>query len=564
MNRKIYSAIILIIVLLSVTACFAAPPSLKPSEPQPLSSPGSSSANWSASSDELSWKQDTSPFTFTQYFYGNWATHYRWKDQYVMRLITDKTGVHINRKLAEGSDDDYLNLMIATEDLPDSLMLDWNHPAVAKLIDQGLLYSMNELIDQYAPEFWDMLDPEMVQYHSIDGKLWYLPNFYEPKERLESGKPIVSIRPLFIRSDIYAALESPKIETTEDLKLVLQRIKLRFPQLQPLALDFFDVAKNGFAGSLSMDYFIYSFSPYLLEERIDDEQQKVLYPMRNEGFIDAFRYVNLLYREGLFDSRFLITKQEQYEDGMYRAEYAVASQFLNGMYASFNPTIAYKLGEDKIYELLDGLSADGKLPRYPASRLLGWQGLFITKKARDPQRIIRFAEYAWSDEGQMDARYGKQGETYELIDGLPQYMPEVRDLMVSDISAFRKKYGLDSSTLLWRAGSIWDTAELRDMILFRTDEYNAAMKLSRFNYDDYSLGMGNLEPDGSTPEGVINTKIKEVWNKAIPHLIMAASDAEFDKMYKEFIEQIDSIGAERAEKVMYARHLADLKKKGIQ
>ncbi|WP_199621456.1 type 2 periplasmic-binding domain-containing protein [Paenibacillus alkalitolerans] len=531
-------------------------------DPEP-SSAGAGEAPPLSASGGLSWRQDTSPFTFTQYFYGNWATNYLWRGQYAMKLVTEKTGVTIDRKLAVGSDEDYLNMIIATGDLPDTLMLDWNNPAVAKLIDNGLVYSMNELIDQYAPGFWRMLDPEMVQYHSIDGKLWYLPNFYEQKDRLTNGKPIVSIRPWFIRRDIYENLGRPRIETTDELKQILGEIKTEYPLLYPLGVDFFDVAKNGFGGSMSMYYLIYSFSPYLQEERIRDDAQEVLYPMRNPGFIEAFRYMNSLYREGILDPKFLITKQEQYQEGMYRAEYAAASQFLNGMYTQFNPTIKDTAGEDKTYVVLDGLKARDREPRYPASRLLGWQGFFITKKAARPDRIIRFAEYAWSDEGQMDLMFGKEGETYEFVDGLPQYMPEVRELMNEDYIAWQQKYGFEASTLLWRAGELWDRADLREMILSRPDEYNAAMKLSRFNYDDYALGMENLEPDGSTPEGVINTKIKDLWNKAITHLIMASSDEEFDKIYRQFIEQMDEAGAKRVEKEMYRRHLIDLKKKGI-
>jgi len=516
-----------------------------------------------AANGGLSWRQDTTPFTFTQYFYGNWASNYIWGEQYAMKRITEKTGVRIDRRLATGSDEDYLNMMISTGELPDSIMLDWNSPAVAKLIDGGLVYSMDELIDAYAPELWEMLDPEMIKYHSVDGKLWYLPNMYEQEDRLTDGKPIISIRPWFLRRDIYEELGSPRIETIEELRDLLSAIKLNNYAQYPLAVDFFDVAKNGFGGSLSMDYLIYSFSPYLIEERIRDDKQEVLYPMRNAGFIEAFRYMNTLYRDGVLDPKFLITKQAQYEEGMYRAEYGVASQFLNGMYTQFNPIIEDALGKENTYVVLDGLRAGDRTPRYPASRLLGWQGFFITKKAAKPERIIRFAEYAWSDEGQLDFLYGKQGETYDMVNGLPQYAPSVRELMNDNYIAWQQQYGFGASTLLWRSSPLLYKADLREMILSRPEEYNASMKLSRFNFDDYAFGMGNLEPEGSSPEGVINANIKDMWNKAIPHLIMAATDEEFDQLHKTFVEQMDAAGAVQVEREMYRRHLIDLEKKGI-
>ena len=308
--------------------------------------------NQPAESTGPSWKKDTSPFTFTQYFYGNWASNYLWKDQYAMKLATEKTGITIDRKLATGNDDDYLNTMIASGDLPDTIMLDWTNPAVTKLINNGMVYSMDELIEKYAPEFKEMLDPEMVKYHSINGKLWYLPNFFETKDRLTSGVPITSIRPWFIRSDIYKAIGSPAIATTDDLLNALKLAKAKFPDVNPVGVEMFNVAQNGFQGSLSMNYLINSFSPKLLEERVKDDQQIVEYPMRNKGFIDAFRFMNTLYSNKLFDPQLLIYKQEQYEEKLYGAQYAVASQFMDGMYTKFNPKIESTLSADKKYPCL--------------------------------------------------------------------------------------------------------------------------------------------------------------------------------------------------------------------
>ncbi|SFF19740.1 putative aldouronate transport system substrate-binding protein [Paenibacillus catalpae] len=511
-----------------------------------------------------SWKQDTSPFTFTQYFYGNWASNYLWKDQYAMKLATEKTGVTVDRKLATGSDDDYLNTMIASGDLPDTIMLDWNNPAVSKLIQNDMVYSIDELIEKYAPELKSQLDPDMVKYHSIDGKLWYLPNLYETSDRLTSGVPIVAVRPWFIRSDIYKAIGSPKMETTDDLMNALKLAKEKFPTVSPVGVEFFDVAKNGFGGSNSMDYLIYSFSPHLLEERVKDDQQIVEYPMRNKGFIDAFRYMSQLSRNGLLDPQLLIYKQEQYEEKLYGAQYAVASQYINNMYTMYNPKIESTVGADQKYTVLDGLKANGQEPRYPASRLMGWQGFFITKKAKDPERIIRWAEYAWSEEGQLDMRYGKEGETYDMVDGLPKYKQDILDLSIKDNAAFNAQYGFNDSTLLFRAGKLWDDASARDLKESQPEQYEASKLLEKYNFDNYALGMENLEPDGSTPEGTINSKIKDLWNKTIPKLVLSKTDEEFDSAYNSFLKQMDQVGAQKVEKVMYQRHLDDLKKKGIQ
>jgi putative aldouronate transport system substrate-binding protein len=514
--------------------------------------------------DQPSWKADTSPFTFKQYFYGSWATNYLWKDQYAMKLVTDKTGITIDRFLATGNDDDFLNTMIAANDLPDTIMLDWGHQAVSKLVQNGMVYSLSELIQQYAPKLWEQLDPEMVQYHSINGELYYLPNFFETKDRLTTGIPPVGVRPWFIRTDVYEALGKPKVETEQDLLNVIKQASALYPDLSPVGVEPFDVNFNGFKGSRSLDYLIYSFSPNLDIERKDDANQVIQYPMRNEGFREAFRYLNALNKEGLFDPQLMIYKQEQYEEKLYGANYIVASQFMDGMYTRYNPKIESTLGADKKYTILDGIKVNGQEPRYPVTRLMGWQGFFITKNAKNPERIVKFLEYAWSDEGQMDLRYGTEGETYDLVDGSPLAKQEIRDLQLNDNNAWYAKYGFDASTVLWKAGPLWDNAGTAQFIKDQPEHYDAINLLKKYNYDNYATDMNVIEPEGSSPEGVINAKVKDLWNKTIPKLVLAKSDSEFDKLYDDFLKQMDQVGAEKAEKAMYAEHMVDLEKKGLK
>ncbi len=517
-----------------------------------------------ADPNQPSWAADTSPFTFKQYFYGSWATNYLWKDQYAMKLVTDKTGITIDRFLATGNDDDFLNTMIAANDLPDTLMLDWGHQAVSKLVENGMVYSLSELIQQHAPKLWEQLDEEMVQYHSINGELYYLPNFFETKDRLTTGIPPVGVRPWFIRTDIYEALGQPKVETEQDLLDVLKQAKALYPDVSPVGLENFDVNFNGFKGSRSMDYLIYSYSPNLDIVRKDDSKQIIAYPMRDDGFRESFRFLNTLHKEGLFDPQLLIYKSEQYEEKLYGANYIVASMYMNDMYTRFNPKIESTLGEAYTYTILDGLKVDGQEPRYPVTRLMGWQGFFITKNAKNPERIVKFLEYAWSDEGQMDLRYGTEGETYTIVDGSPVHTQEVKDLMLSDNNAWYAKYGFEASTLMWKAGDLWDNAGTAQFIQDQPDQYAAINLLKKYNYDNYATDMNVIEPEGASPEGVINAKVKDLWNKTIPKIVLAKSDDEFDKEYDSFLKQMDQVGAEKAEKVMYNEHMIDLEKKGLK
>jgi putative aldouronate transport system substrate-binding protein len=301
----------------------------------------------------------------------------------------------------------------------------------------------------------------------------------------------------------------------------------------------------------------------LEKEIIKDDTQIFEYPMRNAGFKEAFRFVNKLNSEGLIDPQLLIYKQEQYEEKLHGAKYFMPSQFINNIYTDYNLKIESTLGKDKIYQVMDGLKVNGKDPKYPNSRLMGWQGFFITKNAKNPERIVKFLEYAWSDEGQTDLRYGKEGETYEMVDGSPVLKQELLDLQKSDSAAYNAKWGFEDSSLLWRSGKLWDQAGTKTFIKQWPEQFEAAKLLAKYNFDSFELGIDNIEPEGSSTEGVINAKVKDLWNKTIPKIVLAKTDAVFDKFYNEFLGQMDKVGAEKVEKVMYQRHLTDLQKKGI-
>jgi putative aldouronate transport system substrate-binding protein len=96
------------------------------------------------------------------------------------------------------------------------------------------------------------------------------------------------------------------------------------------------------------------------------------------------------------------------------------------------------------------------------------------------------------------------------------------------------------------------------------EQYAAKEMLAKYNFDGNVLGLDNIEPEGSTSEGVINAKIKDLWNKTIPKLVLAKSEGEFDAIYADFVKDMDKVGAAKVEKVMYERHLLDLEKKGVK
>jgi putative aldouronate transport system substrate-binding protein len=158
----------------------------------------------------MSWQKDTSPFEFDIFFFAAWGTHYPWRGAVVEKYITEDTGVTMNIIIPTGNEKEYLNVMIASNDLPDAMVLEWYAPETKRLIDAGHIHAINDLAAEYAPELMDMISPDVINYHKhTDGKLYYLPSFMPTKEEYEESLEKHGARSLFIQKRIFEGLGKP-------------------------------------------------------------------------------------------------------------------------------------------------------------------------------------------------------------------------------------------------------------------------------------------------------------------------------------------------------------------
>ena len=107
-----------------------------------------------ASKDEAGWIANADkPIKFDWYINFSWFARH-WGDSKVSKYITQKTGVDVNFIVPAGNEAEKLNAMIAGDALPDLITLGWWEGQIPMMIDAGLLYSLDELSDQYDPYFW--------------------------------------------------------------------------------------------------------------------------------------------------------------------------------------------------------------------------------------------------------------------------------------------------------------------------------------------------------------------------------------------------------------------------
>lgn len=510
---------------------------------------------------EPSWKLDTSPFEFDQYFFASWGTGYPWRGSLVEQYITEDTGVKPNIIIPTGNEKEYLNVMIASNDLPDVMVLEWFAPETKKLIESGMIYSIDELAEKYAPELMDMIPEDVKTYHrQADGKLYYLPSFFSSKEEFEQSVEKHNARPLFIQKGIYEALGSPAVDTPEALLQLLRDVKEKYPDVKPFAIEPpVDVNQFGLVGSMTLQYFAGIFAPETYAHKdVYLENDKIKMIFENPNFVEAVKLLNEIYREGLISVDSLMMKHENFGETTDAAQYAVTGSFPIDIWKTHNPKImALTNDESKTYIPLPYFKYNGKEPQYAGGRGAGWVATMITKNAENPERIIRYLEYCWSDQGQMTNLFGREGVTFDYVNGRPEYKPEIIAEMENDSANFSTKYGFEQRLIMWR--SKW--AGLQKIALSPKAYTDYQQSVSGYGVDVWNMGLDSLDPDSTSSEGVAYAKIKNIWNKYLAQMVIAKDDMEFDAAYTAGMKEITDAGLEKVKDFMTQKHLEDVAKK---
>lgn len=569
-KKKMRSVFMMLVLMLSLSlalaGCGAEPPGAAtpaPSSAAASSEPAASSAaaeSVDPGEAQYSWQKDTSPFTFDMYFFAAWGDGYPWRGALVEKYIAEDTGVTPNIIIPTGNEKEYLNVMIASNDLPDVMILEWQQPETKRLIESGNILAIDDMAAQHAPELMDMISPDVKTYHAqADGKLYYLPSFFSSKEEYEESMERHGARSLFIQKGIFEALGKPSVDTPEKLLQMLRDIKEKYPQYKPFAIEPpLDVIQSGLTGNLTMQYFAGIFAPETYGKDVYLENDEIKLVFENQNFIEAVRFLNTLYKEGLISVDTLMMKHETFGETVDSAQWGVTGRFPIDVWKTHNPKIMQLTqDEGRTYIPLEFQKYNGKEPQFAGGRGAGWVAAMVTANAKNPERIIRYLEYSWSDQGQLTNLFGREGETYDMVDGMPRYKPEILTEIEQEPAALKDKYGFEQRLLMWR--SKW--AGLQKVAMAPESYANYLKDVGKYGVDVWELGLDGLDPEPSSPEGVAFAKIKNIWNRYLAQMVLSESDAEFDAIYAEAMTEMQGTDLDALKKVMTENHLKDIAKK---
>lgn len=481
--------------------------------------------------DMPGWKQNDEKVTFDWFINYSWFAG-KWGEDYVTQEITEKTGVDINYIVPTGNGIEKLTTMIASGTLPDLITLDARESIVDMMIKGKQLYAIDELADKYDMYFYNVASKDKLNwFKKEDGHTYGYPNASYTLEDYKTATKISSNQTFLVRKDMYEGIGSPDMTTPEGFLKALRAVKKKYSTVngQPIIpIGFQEGVEN------SLVAYLQNFLAVPMEKdgKFNDR-------FTNEDYVAWLKTFREAYAEGLIATDVFVDKRSQIEEKMAQGRYFA---MLYPHIDALRPlTVRYTEDPNSVYVAVNGpKNMKGEEHQLDGPGISGWTVTLISKNNKNPEKAIQFFTYMISEEGQKAVYLGKKGKTWDVIDGKEQMLPEVMKLREENRKAFDQIHGADD--MHWMFMDIAMQQEKWGLPPAGPSKQPIEWTYGKV-YPKFQFEM--VEPNKNTPEGIIKDKIQLKVPKVIASLVTAKSEAEFDKVYNEFLEYREKEGFDK-------------------
>ncbi len=370
----------------------------------------------------------------------------------IAKEIAKKTGVIVNMESIVTSETERLNTMFASGVMPDFVNAPyWSSTGgegfvIRKAAVEGMIYDIAPVLDQYpnikrlfevgiAKDYkeFDVFNPE------YEGKIYVIPQQTPSNDPADITNWAYGV---FGRKDILDALNvDPKtIDSTEKLYDLAVQIKNGgFKDAAGKDVIPMGTSHNGWNYWGFLDGFNdgYHLSGYRMQE-----DGSIVSTFFMQQTIDQVLFMRKLVSEGLMDVEAFSNTDTMGKEKMAIGKCALFSFHAPYLVDTMRDTL-YKTNPEMEYVRVGPLKmTDGNI--VTAVEKVGRTGSpvnFIAESSPHKEEVLRFLDFINSDEGRLLARYGIEGEHYDMIDGIPTVKPELREAWAED-SSLRKNLGI--------------------------------------------------------------------------------------------------------------------------
>jgi putative aldouronate transport system substrate-binding protein len=486
---------------------------------------------------------DKSPIKFT-IFDGNHPDGGTF-DDVVGKEIAARTGVTLEYMPTSGDANQKLNLMLASNDLPDLVQVGRGSDPMNKYISSKAVIPLNDLIDKYAPNIKKVYGDTLKKTRSEDGKNYYLADWFNSTVQKEL------VFGFLMRKDYLTQLgvNQDKIDgttpfTADEFEELLKSFKAKFPKVNgqnSIPMTYWQENFNG--GGLLTFEGMYGLKTFTVDS---DNNLKTNY--RDPKFLEMLKYMNKLQREGVVDQEWPANKKALWEQKLTSgAVFCTPDAYWNP--GAVNAALKKQSPDSQFYPYkVVAPGVEASQTTYGPTSVLGWDGCMITKKNEKPERAIKFLDFMSSEEGQFLTQWGIEGTHWDMVDGKHVPKADALEKFTSDPN-FSKTSGIRKYALVFKGGLSEEGTPYDMAYRYKRDEIatHAIKALGDTAYD--TSAFDNLGPTAGTPESLMGTKVSDIANTGITKIILAKSEEDAVSLYNTMMSDMENAGLSKIEQI---------------
>lgn len=333
-----------------------------------------------------------------------------WDDMPTLQEYSELTNIEFDYDTPPQSDfSTRLNLAFASGDLPDIIYAGGpNSLNAASEVDygeQGLLIPLEDMLEEYAPNFYQLMEenPEIRQsITTTDGHIYALPNIVQG----DTASWIMG--PVWYNGEWLEALAVEEIPKTVD---EFYELMVRFRDEDPNGngqqdeIPISDVAMNGLRGWMMPAFGIKGWG-------IEEHNGQARYTFATDNFRGYLEFMNRLFEEGLLDRETFSQSSEQKQAKGQNNQVGVFQDWFS--YFTTGRSEAEAINDPMYGPLTSEFQEEPLMPMDPGIK----RGSFaITKENPSPEASLRWIDYFYTPEGYEYLSQGPEGYLWEWEDG---------------------------------------------------------------------------------------------------------------------------------------------------
>ncbi|GAA4860044.1 hypothetical protein GCM10023310_44110 [Paenibacillus vulneris] len=329
-----------------------------------------------------------------------------------VKYVAEKTGVEYKLiTTPPGSEPtEFLNLLIASDDLPDILRPIGG--VEQTLIQQGGALPLDDLLPKYAPNVWKNIPKEawdIVRSASPDGHIYYVPKVFLVPERAP-----------MIRKDWLDKVGLPMPKTVEEYKEVLKAFRDKDPNGNGQK-DELPTSGREFGKWMDHLFGMYGVAMWEGSPEWDIYDGKIQYAGVTPNMKAAIAFIRDLYKEKLLDNETFLNKGDVWQ--------AKINNNLVGSWYHLPANV-----RDRYTAMLKG-APDAYIVGMPVPKAEGFQGFVTQKSMGEPEWIIpaaakgkaeaslKLLDFFYDEKNDDFVRFGIEGLQHKVENGKKVLLP---------------------------------------------------------------------------------------------------------------------------------------------